>query len=46
MIDYHKGGNLMGVYGEGLGGFGTRSRPLTFRDEGLLSFADLPCRSP
>ena len=23
MIDYHTGGNLMGVYGEGLGGFGS-----------------------
>lgn len=23
MIDYHAGGNLMGVYGEGLGGFGS-----------------------
>lgn len=22
MIDYHEGGNLMGVYGEGIGGFG------------------------
>ncbi len=22
MIDYHKDGNLMGVYGEGIGGFG------------------------
>jgi hypothetical protein len=30
MIDYHKGGNLMGVYGEGLGGFGTRN--FTFTD--------------
>ncbi len=25
MIDYHSGGNLMGVYGEGLGGFGSRN---------------------
>ncbi len=25
MIDYHQGGNLMGVYGEGLGGFGART---------------------
>ena len=25
MIDYHAGGNLMGVYGEGLGGFGSRN---------------------
>jgi len=23
MIDYHRGGNLMGVYGEGIGGFGS-----------------------
>jgi hypothetical protein len=30
MIDYHKGGNLMGVYGEGIGGFGTRN--FTFTD--------------
>jgi hypothetical protein len=25
MIDYHGGGNLMGVYGEGIGGFGDRN---------------------
>ena len=25
MIDYHKGGNLMGVYGEGIGGFEARN---------------------
>jgi hypothetical protein len=25
MIDYHAGGNLMGIYGEGIGGFGTRN---------------------
>ena len=25
MIDYHAGGNLMGVYGEGIGGFGARN---------------------
>src|SRR4051812_10084066 len=25
MIDYHAGGNLMGVYGEGIGGFGSRN---------------------
>jgi Domain of Unknown Function (DUF1080) len=31
MIDYHVGGNLMGVYGEGLGGFGTRN--FTFIDK-------------
>ncbi len=30
MIDYHKGGNLMGVYGEGIGGIGTRN--FTFID--------------
>jgi hypothetical protein len=30
MIDYHVGGNLMGVYGENLGGFGTRN--FTFTD--------------
>jgi hypothetical protein len=30
MIDYHSGGNLMGVYGEGIGGFGTRN--FTFTD--------------
>ena len=28
MIDYHAGGNLMGVYGEGIGGF--HSRNFTF----------------
>jgi hypothetical protein len=31
MIDYHDKGNLMGVYGEGLGGFGTRN--FTFIDK-------------
>jgi hypothetical protein len=31
MIDYHKGGNLMGVYGEGIGGFGSRN--FTFLDK-------------
>lgn len=31
MIDYHAKGNLMGVYGEGLGGFGTRN--FTFGDK-------------
>jgi hypothetical protein len=30
MIDYHKDGNLMGVYGEGIGGFGARN--FKFRD--------------
>jgi hypothetical protein len=30
MIDYHVKGNLMGVYGEGIGGFGTRN--FTFTD--------------
>ncbi len=30
MIDYHVGGNLMGVYGEGIGGFGSRN--FTFTD--------------
>jgi hypothetical protein len=25
MIDYHRGGNLMGVYGEGIGGFSARN---------------------
>jgi hypothetical protein len=30
MIDYHVNGNLMGVYGEGIGGFGTRN--FTFTD--------------
>ena len=25
MVDYYKGGNLMGIYGEGLGGFGERN---------------------
>jgi hypothetical protein len=30
MIDYHVGGNLMGIYGEGLGGFGARN--FTFID--------------
>jgi len=25
MIDYYKGGNLMGIYGEGLGGFTSRN---------------------
>jgi hypothetical protein len=30
MIDYHKDGNLMGVYGEGIGGFGSMN--FKFRD--------------
>jgi len=30
MIDYHVGGNLMGIYGEGIGGFGSRN--FTFTD--------------
>jgi hypothetical protein len=25
MVDYYKGGNLMGIYGEGIGGFGDRN---------------------
>jgi hypothetical protein len=29
MIDYHAGGNLMGVYGEGIGGFGARNFSFT-----------------
>ncbi len=29
MIDYHSGGNLMGIYGEGIGGFGTRNFSFT-----------------
>jgi hypothetical protein len=32
MIDYHGGGNLMGIYGEGLGGFGSSN----------FNFADSP----
>jgi hypothetical protein len=31
MIDYHVGGNLMGIYGEGIGGFGSRN--FTFTDK-------------
>jgi hypothetical protein len=31
MIDYHSGGNLMGIYGEGIGGFGSRN--FTFIDK-------------
>src|ERR1043166_870266 len=31
MSDYHKGGNLMGVYGEGIGGFGSRN--FSFKDK-------------
>jgi len=30
MIDYHVGGNLMGIYGEGIGGFSSRN--FTFTD--------------
>jgi hypothetical protein len=29
MIDYHGGGNLMGIYGEGIGGFGSRNFSFT-----------------
>jgi hypothetical protein len=31
MIDYHSGGNLMGIYGEGIGGFAVRN--FNFLDE-------------
>ncbi len=47
MIDYHSGGNLMGVYGEGLGGFGTRNFTFTDpKDPGKIKENESPFKLP
>ena len=46
MIDYHAGGNLMGVYGEGLGGFGARNFNFTDKVTEIKVVTNSPVQLP
>ncbi len=45
MIDYHIDGNLMGVYGEGIGGFGARNFQMLATPDAIkvLDYPKFPC---